>query len=269
MARALSDLYDADQDDVGHFLDKAFRAADRNRDRRINFSECAAHRPPPRGAYAPARARATSAARQPLSRPDLPTRAPPLLSSTAPPLFSSTAPPLLSSTARCAVSVSRCGRRFHTVASELSEAMKNGFVRSSGYRTKAVEAKIVQGHSWRRALGEVGFQDAETVSDVTSRRGGRLRLDANPLASTDVLVRFPKTCVTDENRGMWVHCQTLSEALLGHYEDPEDRLGVLVTPMACVAFEDGVRDEPARARATLHPHDPGSRRRRLAAPGTL
>ena len=39
MARGMSELYDADQDDVGQFLANAFKVADHSKDGRIDFNE--------------------------------------------------------------------------------------------------------------------------------------------------------------------------------------------------------------------------------------
>ena len=47
------------------------------------------------------------------------------------------------------------------------------------------------------------------------------------MAATGVLLRFSKDTVSNSNEHHWVHASTLPEQLLGHYEDSENRLGVL------------------------------------------
>lgn len=104
---------------------------------------------------------------------------------------------------------------------------------------------MLEARSYRRALGEVAFQPPLDANDVSSGRGGRLHLDANEGCDYAIELRFPKKCVTDENRDKWVEASTLLEEKVDHFVDATIKegkgMGRLCSPIVMVEFEPGVQ----------------------------
>ena len=69
-------------------------------------------------------------------------------------------------------------------------AMMSGFFRGSGYKQRAARSRALASRSYRTSLHGVATSAAKSVSEVTSRRGSRLPLDANPASSHGVEVRL-------------------------------------------------------------------------------
>jgi len=147
---------------------------------------------------------------------------------------------------------------FMGVIEHVSSAMVGGFLRGSGYRQKAQQARALSARSWRKTLEEIASSQGKVtksaVKDALLGKGGTLELDAQTAnADSGVSVRVAKACLSEATKGCWLQATTVSEDICDSFEDPSDVVGTLMSALVLLEFEEGTPTLPHPVEVTL-PH---------------